>query len=44
MKKKFKLSAVWRAMKRGAIDFNNDNGFKLAASLSYSMVFAMGPM
>jgi membrane protein len=44
MKKKFKLSAVWRAVKRGAIDFNNDNGFKLAASLSYSMVFAMGPV
>jgi membrane protein len=44
MKKKFKLSAVWRAIKRGAIDFNNDNGFKLAASLSYSMVFAMGPV
>jgi len=44
MKKKFKLSAVWGAIKRGAIDFNNDNGFKLAASLSYSMVFAMGPV
>ena len=27
-----------------AIDFNNDNGFKLAASLSYSMIFAIGPM
>jgi membrane protein len=44
MKKKFKLSAVWTAIKRAAIDFNNDNGFKLAASLSYSMIFAMGPL
>ncbi|MBS1665159.1 MAG: YihY/virulence factor BrkB family protein [Bacteroidetes bacterium] len=43
-KKKFKLSSVWKAVKRAAIDFNNDNGFKLAASLSYSMIFAMGPM
>src|SRR6202012_6018255 len=24
--------------------FNNDNGFKLAASLSYSMIFAIGPL
>ena len=31
-------------MKMAAIDFNNDNGFKLAASLSYSMIFAIGPM
>ncbi|WP_431210533.1 YihY/virulence factor BrkB family protein [Puia sp. P3] len=44
MKKKFKIGSVWTAIKKGAIDFNNDNGFKLAASLSYSMVFAMGPL
>src|SRR6201996_4260936 len=44
MKKPFKISAVWKAMKTAAIDFNNDNGFKLAASLSYSMIFAIGPM
>ena len=44
MKKKFKISHVWAAIKKGAVDFNNDNGFKLAASLSYSMVFAMGPL
>jgi len=31
-------------MKRAAIDFNNDNGFKLAASLSYSMIFSIGPV
>lgn len=31
-------------MKIAAIDFNNDNGFKLAASLSYSMIFSIGPM
>src|SRR5882757_10787324 len=43
-KKRFKLSAVWTAIKKAAIDFNNDNGFKLAASLSYSMIFAIGPM
>src|ERR1700755_867135 len=43
-KRPFKISAVWKAMKPAAIDFNNDNGFKLAASLSYSMIFAIGPM
>lgn len=44
MKKKFKLSAVWTAIKRAAVDFDRDNGLKLAASLSYSMIFAMGPL
>jgi membrane protein len=44
MKKRFRFSAVWKAMKAAAIDFNNDNGFKLAASLSYSMIFSIGPM
>ncbi|HEY4107930.1 YihY/virulence factor BrkB family protein [Puia sp.] len=44
MKKPFKFSAVWKAMKTAAVDFNNDNGFKLAASLSYSMIFSIGPM
>ncbi|GGA99013.1 YihY/virulence factor BrkB family protein [Puia dinghuensis] len=42
--KPFRLSAVWKAMKKAAIDFNNDNGFKLAASLSYSMIFSIGPL
>ena len=43
-KKRFKLSAVWTAIKIAAVDFNNDNGFKLAASLSYSMIFSIGPL
>jgi membrane protein len=41
--KHFKFSACWQAMKKAAVDFNNDNGFKLAASLSYSMIFSIGP-
>jgi membrane protein len=41
--KHFKFSACWKAMKKAAIDFNDDNGFKLAASLSYSMIFSIGP-
>jgi membrane protein len=44
MKKRLTFAAIWKAMKTAAIDFNNDNGFKLAASLSYSMIFAIGPM
>jgi membrane protein len=39
-----KLSVYWKVIKKAAIDFNNDNAFKLAASLSYSMIFAIGPM
>src|SRR6202012_1959552 len=42
--KHFNLKACWKSMKQAAIDFNNDNGFKLAASLSYSMIFAIGPL
>jgi membrane protein len=34
----------WRSIRQAAIDFNNDNAFKLAASLSYSMIFAIGPL
>lgn len=41
--KLFKFSTAWKAMKRAAVDFNNDNGFKLAASLSYSMIFSIAP-
>ncbi|HEV2481804.1 MAG TPA: YihY/virulence factor BrkB family protein [Puia sp.] len=33
----------WKAMKKAAVDFNNDNAFKLAASLSYSMIFSIAP-
>jgi membrane protein len=36
--------AFWRSIRQAGIDFNNDNGFKLAASLSYSMIFAIGPL
>ena len=39
----FKLSICWQAMKKAAVDFNNDNAFKLAASLSYSMIFSIAP-
>jgi membrane protein len=39
-----KVSVYWKVIKKAAIDFNNDNAFKLAASLSYSMIFAIGPM
>lgn len=42
--RRFHFSLCWKAMKRAAVDFNNDNGFKLAASLSYSMIFAMAPL
>ena len=41
--KHFTFAACWKAMKKAAIDFNDDNGFKLAASLSYSMIFSIGP-
>ncbi len=39
-----KLPAYWQSIKKAAIDFNNDNAFKLAASLSYSMIFSIGPL
>ncbi len=42
--KKFNLKAFWKAIKNAANDFINDNGFKLAASLSYSMIFSIGPL
>ncbi|HEV9036624.1 MAG TPA: YihY/virulence factor BrkB family protein [Puia sp.] len=42
--RRFKLSLCWKAMKKAAVDFNNDNGFKLAASLSYSMIFSIAPL
>jgi membrane protein len=44
---KFRLPSPriwWQSLKKAAIDFNNDNAFKLAASLSYSMVFSIGPL
>jgi membrane protein len=39
-----KAAVFWKSVKRAAIDFNNDNAFKLAASLSYSMIFSVGPL
>ena len=36
--------AFWLSLKQAAIDFNNDNAFKLAASLSYSLVFSIAPL
>lgn len=43
-KKPSTVSGLWRSIRQGAISFNNDNAFKLAASLSYSMIFAIGPL
>jgi len=39
-----KISTYWNIFKKAAVDFNDDNGFKLSASLSYSTVFAMAPL
>ena len=39
-----KLSDFWKVVKKAAVEFDSDNGFKLAASLSYSTIFAMGPL
>jgi membrane protein len=38
------LKTFWRSIRQAAVDFNDDNAFKLAASLSYSMIFAIGPL
>lgn len=34
----------WRLLKRAAVEFINDNGLKLSASLSYYTVFSIGPV
>ena len=39
-----KLSVYWKVIKKAAVEFNDDNCFKLAASLSYSTIFAVGPL
>src|ERR1700748_2202003 len=39
-----KLANYWKVLKKAAIGFNDDNGFKLAASLSYSMIFSISPL
>jgi len=41
---RFNISICWTAMKKAVVDFDNDNGFKLAASLSYSMIFSVAPL
>lgn len=38
------LAKYWKSIKKAAVEFNNDNGFKLSASLSFSTVFAMAPL
>jgi membrane protein len=38
------LLAGWPSIRKAAINFNNDNAFKLAASLSFSMIFSIGPL
>jgi len=38
-----KLALIWKAVKKASGDFNDDNAFKLAASLSYSLIFSMAP-
>lgn len=38
------MSRFWRILKRAAIEFINDNGMKLSASLSYYTVFSIGPV
>jgi membrane protein len=39
-----KPAVYWKAIKQAAIEFNDNNCFKLAASLSYSTIFAIGPL
>lgn len=39
-----KLSVYWKVIKKAAVEFDTDNAFKLSASLSYSTIFAMGPL
>lgn len=34
----------WRVFKRAGLDFIDDNGMKLSASLSYYTIFAVGPV
>jgi membrane protein len=39
-----KVKNFFNAIKKAAIEFNNDNGLKLSASLSYYTIFALGPI
>lgn len=38
------LRGGWPSIKKAAVDFNNDNALKFAASLSFYMIFAIGPL
>jgi membrane protein len=44
MRKLLSPRAFWQSVRQAAIDFNDDNAFKLAASLSFSVIFAIGPL
>jgi membrane protein len=44
MRKLLSPRAFWQSFRQAAVDFNNDNAFKLAASLSFSVIFAIGPL
>ena len=39
-----RVAVFGKSIKKAAIDFNDDNAFKLAASLSYSMIFSICPL
>jgi membrane protein len=39
-----KVKNFLKTIKKAAIEFNNDNGLKLSASLSYYTIFALGPI
>ncbi|MBV9987975.1 MAG: YihY/virulence factor BrkB family protein [Chitinophagaceae bacterium] len=38
-----KLAAIFRSLKKAAGEFNDDEGFKLSASLSYYTIFSIAP-
>ena len=39
-----KPSVYWKVIKKAAVEFDSNNCFKLAASLSYSTIFSVGPL
>ena len=39
-----KIRNAFKLLRNAAIAFNDDNAFKLSASLSYYTVFALGPL
>src|SRR5215204_3189145 len=38
------MTRFWRIIKRAGVEFINDNGMKLSASLSYYTIFSIGPV